>query len=227
MKLFHQAETIQLYRQILAQNRAALLSGGTGDPFLTAPPSEDTRRSLTLVIRPDRETAAKIVSYIQQIRASEPSLYLYPAEDLHITVMDILGGIPGRELPDELEAYIRCIGQSAGQIPPFDICLEGMTASAAAAMVCGYYETELERLRVQLREQLKSRQLPLEERYKTTSCHLTAARVTDRLHHPDRFLEWVESAGGFGEFRAETLELVWHDWYDARKQILACFPLNP
>ena len=59
-----------------------------------------------------------------------------------------------------------------------------MTASDNAIMVKGFYDYELQKFRELLRKKLKERGLDLEERYETISCHITIARVIDRVNKP-------------------------------------------
>ena len=41
------------------------------------------------------------------LQSPETDLYYYPESNFHLTVMDILGGRPNRQIPSELTEYIR------------------------------------------------------------------------------------------------------------------------
>ena len=212
------------YNKILEQNLQKLLSGGTGDPFLTSS-AADTRMSLVLVIRIDPEIADKIDNHLNSIKKIEPSLYYYPRQSFHITVMDILKGESYRKIPQNINQYIQCIKECTQQIHPFYIAFDGMTASDNAAMVKGYYEYELERFRKLLRQSLNEQSLLLEERYETFSSHITTVRIPVKLAKPRAFVEYIKQPVYFGMMKVNSLELVFHDWYDAQKIVLSQFLL--
>lgn len=212
------------YNKILEQNLRKLLSGGTGDPFLPSS-TADTRMALVLVIRIDPEIAANIDNHLNGIRKIEPSLYYYPRQSFHITVIDILKGEAHRKVPQNIERYIQCIKECTQQIKPFYIALDGMTASDNAAMVKGYYEYELERFRKLLRQSLNKQSLLLEERYETISSHITAVRIPVKLQNPQTFVEYIKQPVSFGVMKVNSFELVFHDWYDAQKIVLVQFPI--
>lgn len=75
-------------------------------------------------------------------------MYIYPKEDFHITVLDILRGIQGREIPENIDAYVKCIAECAEKISSFYIDFTGMTTSDNAGLVCGYYEYGLEQYKI-------------------------------------------------------------------------------
>ena len=219
MEIYKKQELDEHYNKIFLQNRQKLLSGGIGDPFLTAPEA-DTRMALALLIRIGPEVSANISRYLEELKKAEPGLYYYPDEDFHITVMDILRGEPGRKIPERIDDYIRCVRSCAAGIRPFQITLDGAAASDNAVMIKGYYEEELERLRVSLRKELAEQGLLLEERYQTFSAHVTAVRIPKRLEHAAEFLSHIETERAFGQMKAEALELVFHNWYDSKKTVL-------
>ena len=132
----------QHYDRILSVNRTKILSGGAGDDYLKNV-RNDNRMSLVVLIRITPEISGKIVSCIEEIRKIEPELYFYPAGDFHITVMDILKGEEGRNIPENVEEYIDCIQKSSAKISPFPIEFKGLTASDNAVMVKGYYQEAL------------------------------------------------------------------------------------
>ncbi len=151
MKIY-QKDVMELhYMRIYERSKEKLLQGGVGDQFLLSP-EKDTRMSLALLIRISAEISEKICAYLNDLRSSEPDLYYYPKEDFHITVMDILSGKPNRMIPDNIDHYIRCIMECADKIEPFYIAFSGMVASENAALVKGYYEYGLEKLRIILRK---------------------------------------------------------------------------
>lgn len=182
--------------------------------------------SVSLIIRLNNVTASRIDNYTSRIRSIEPQLYYYPKSDMHITVLDILKGMPHRKIPQNIDDYIQIINKCVQSSNAFSIEFSGMTASDNAALVCGYYEYELERLRCNIRSGLSENGLTLEERYKTFSAHTTVIRTPKKLLYPNKYIRQIEQAPGFGAMLVSSLELVYHNWYDSKKTSLAQFELK-
>lgn len=217
----------QLYASIGAQGRPALLTGGVPDALL-AHPERDTRRSVALVLRPAQPVREAIEQTLARLRAGHPELYYYPADDLHITVLDLLTGRPGLVCPPELaEGYAQAIRRAAAEVPPIPVRFAGVTASGSALLVKGYPGPQLEALRQRVRAALRAQSLPLEERYETRSCHITAARFPCPIADPAALVRRLDemSALPFGECTMSKLELTYHNWYDSTKTCLAVIPL--
>lgn len=226
MQIYHKEELSNHYKKIYEQNKEKLLQGGTGDAYLITPET-DTRMSIALVIRIDRQVSNEIKKYLEEVRRTEPNLYFYPEEDMHITVLDILRGAPDRKIPENIQEYIRCVEECAKEIRAFHIDFEGVTASDNALLVCGYYEPELEKLRKLIRCSLVNENLLFEERYKTFSAHITVARIPQKLDRPAEFAKLDQGQRKFGTSEITSLELVYHNWYDSVKTTLAKFELSP
>lgn len=208
------------YEKITEDNRDRILAGGTGDGLLWNAPN-DSRMALVVLIRISPAITRKINDRIRELREIEPDMYYYPDADLHITVMDILRGQEGRRIPDELDQYIHCIKECSREIRPFEITFDGLAASDNAVMVRGYYEEELLKFREALRTSLAQHGLPLEERYRTISSHITIARLYERFQNADKLLEYVEKSHKFGTMTVDSMEISFHNWYDTKKQVLS------
>lgn len=225
MELYDRARLEAHYDKIFQDNRQALLAGGVGDPYLRGE-VPDRRMALALVLRVGDEVAERVCALLEGLGQAVPGLYRYPRSDLHVTVLDVLRGEPDRQLPPDLDRYVRCIARCAGEIPPFFLRFQGTTASDGALLIRGCYEAGLEELRQGLRLAFAREGLALEERYQTFSAHITAARLIRPLEQPQAFLPFAQRDTWFGDMRADRLELTFHDWYDAKKQALAEFSLG-
>lgn len=208
------------YDSIWEKNREILLKGGHGDSFLLSSET-DSRMALSLLIRIKGEASNKISEYIQELKSIEPELYYYPPQDFHITVLDILRGEPGRQVPENINDYISCIQKCASQVSPFQIHFKGTTASDNCVLVCGYYEYGLEEIRQSIRKALSDQNLALEERYKTFSSHITVARIPEKIRNPGDFLPHLKKEIDFGIMKVTSLELTFHNWYDSQKNLMA------
>ncbi len=225
MEIYNRQRLETHYCNIYEQNKAKLLQGGVGDVFLVSP-ENDARMSLALLIRIDEGVSGKIYEALEKIKAIEPDLYFYPKKDYHITVIDVLKGIPNRTIPNNIEDYIQCIKECTDAIEPFYIEFCGMTASDNAVLVKGYYEYELEKLRQLLRKNFAKNHLLLEERYETFSSHITVVRIPDKLTNPSQFITCIQTDDNFGTMKVDSIEFVFHNWYDSQKTVLSRFELH-
>ena len=212
------------YDSILATNREKVLAGGIGDPLLKNALT-DSRMSLVVLIRISPDVAERINCCLDDLKGIEPNLYYYPAKDFHITVMDVLKGEEGREIPPNITEYINCIEECSKDISPFRIEFDDLTASDNAILVRGYYDDQLMVFRQKLRDMLKQRGLSLEERYKTISSHVTIARLHSKFQNPERLLDYIEKPRSFGTMTVSNMEISFHNWYDTRKKVLSVVEL--
>ena len=212
------------YNSFLAANREKILAGGIGDALLEKALT-DSRMSLVVLIRISPDVAEKIISCIDDLKRIEPNLYCYPAKDFHITVMDVLRGEEGREIPPNINEYIRCIEECSKDISPFKIKFDGLAASDNAVLVRGYYDDQLMVFRQKLRDMLWQRGLSLEERYKTISSHITIARLHSKFQNPEKLLDYIEKPRSFGTMTVSNMEISFHNWYDTRKEVLSVVEL--
>ena len=212
------------YDSILSNNRKKILKGGTADTLLKKALA-DNRMSLVVLIRISPDVAEKINCCIEDLKEIDPNLYFYPAKDFHITVIDVLKGEEGRKIPQNITEYIRCIEECSKGIAPFKIKFDGLTASDNAVLVRGYYDDQLLEFRQKLRDMLNQRELPLEERYKTISSHVTIARVHSKFQNPEKLLEYIEKPRLFGTMTVSSMEVSFHNWYDTRKEVLSTIEL--
>ena len=100
-----------------------------------------------------------------------------------------------------------------------------MTASDNAVLVRGYYDDQLMVFRQKLRDMLKQSGIPLEERYKTISSHVTIARLRSKYQNPEKLLDYIEISRSFGTMTVSNMEISFHNWYDTRKEVLSVVEL--
>lgn len=217
-----------LYDSIRAKSIDAFLSGGVPDDFLNHPET-DTRMAVALVIRPPETIRQAVCAVLEELHTDFPELYCSPADDLHITVLDILRGRPGLEKPAPalLARYMSYLESAVARLEPFSVQLKGLVFSDGAVMVKGFDDGGLEALRAALRPALRAAGLPLEERYETTSCHITAVRFPEKLRDPAGLLAWLEQYADtdLGSFEVTGAELTYHNWYDSRKECISAIHL--
>ena len=208
------------YDNIFKKNKEKIKNGGVKDELLLNA-QNDKRMSIVLLIRISPDISKNIENCINKIKEIESdSMYFYPSTDFHITVIDILKGEENRNIPENINEYIKCIRDCAKQIKPFEIEFDGLTASDNAILVKGFYDNELQKFRELLRESLIKNNLKLEERYKTISSHITIARNKELLKNPEKIMEFIEKDYYFGKMKVESIELSFHNWYDTKKKVI-------
>ena len=187
------------------------------DPMLNS--DSDDRFGLSLVIRPPIAVKNEIKKFLKELEDIEPNQYYYPNSDIHITVISVISCYSGLKLSDiSLPEYIELIDRSFKNIGDFTIRFEGITASPSCIMIQGFiHDSSLNRVRDELRKNFKTSNLEqsMDERYLIQTAHATVFRFSEKLEQKEQFLEIIEKYRdyNFGMFEADTIELVYNDWY--------------
>ncbi len=213
----------QVYDRLWREGLALFQAGRVRtDPHLLAWDA-DTRRGLTLVIRPDVGVCAQIAALIDAVRAIAPDQYFYHPAELHITVLSLISAVPDFA-PDAalLNTWRDALAEVLRGVEPFPLRLRGVVASQDAVIVCGHDDTgALQALRDALRHQLPpSLRGAMERRYPTVTAHSTIVRFqTQPANLPElvRFLTAVHDRD-FGCSLVEHLEFTFNDWYMSHKR---------
>ncbi|MCP2028932.1 2'-5' RNA ligase [Flavobacterium sp. HSC-32F16] len=213
------------YKQLYTSSAEAILNENYRlDPKINDP--SDSRFGITLLLRPSEKIKEKILLFLKQLKAVEPSQYYYPDSDIHITVMSIISCYEGFSLDKiAIENYIEIIQKSLFNLDKVKIDFRGVTASNSAIMIQGFPSDEtLNNLRNNLRENFKNSTLEqsIDSRYSISTAHSTVMRFREKLQNPQKLIEVVEQFRdyNFGEFNAEKLELVFNDWYQREKNTI-------
>lgn len=83
-----------VYARLWADAQAQFATGTVKtDPYLDRRES-DTRRGLTLVLRPDGEAKARITAALDELGDLAPGQYRYHPDELHITVLSVISAAP-------------------------------------------------------------------------------------------------------------------------------------
>ncbi len=212
-----------LYKNIAARGACSIQEGGKIDQFL-AHPEQDNRMGVSLVFRIPDFVKISILKKMKDIEQCAPELYYYPPTDFHVTVLDLQRAKPGLVCSSELaRRYTEAIRHAAKGIRPFEVRFCGMVASDSAVLVKGYYDPAFEVLRQKLRTILRESDLPLDERYETFSCHVTIVRFPCKIESPFAFSDVISNLANsdFGKFTVDSVQLVYHNWYDSHKEILS------
>lgn len=221
-------ELDNLYHEINQRGLAAIVTGNEVVDSHLHSIQADTRRGLTLLGHLPAHICRNISFVLQELKQVDPYQYYYPANDMHVTVMDLLACQPQFKLKQSEFAHYRdAVAKVVETIPPIHWQMQGLMVSPGAVMVKGYYGSGLEALRQKLRQTLPEGGLKLAERYPTFSGHVTVARFSNQLLARRDFLNVIrrDYQLGFGKFTMHSLDLVVHDWYNQRIELVANLPL--
>ena len=186
---------------------------------------QDSRRGLTLLLRPNQALKNAFGIFIEAVAAVEPGHYFYPASDLHITILPIISCIPKLALEQlDINKYGEVIEGAMDGTGKIGIRFEGIFASPSCLMVCGYMMDEnLEKLRKNLRSAFSgvTLQQSLDRRYKLVTAHSTVVRFSQPVKHPDKILSLLNTFRDhhFGEAQFSQVEFVFNDWYQRERHV--------
>jgi 2'-5' RNA ligase len=192
------------------------------DPVLAAG-MPDRRRGLTLVARPSAPVRRAVAAFLDELREVEPDQHYYAPSRLHVTVLSLFTATVDHEpLLARTAGYVSAADAAMRDAAPIRIEFEGVTATAGAVLVQGFFEDgALNALRDSVRRQLRVRGLAqgVDGRYRLETAHVTVARFRARLRDGERLAEAIERARHrpFGATTVRSVSLVETDWYMSRQ----------
>ncbi|EON74977.1 hypothetical protein ADIS_4466 [Lunatimonas lonarensis] len=218
------------------QARNQVLEEGFGFDRLIDDPG-DSRRGLTLLLRPGQELAESFGRFTDAVKQVVPGHHLYGPLDFHVTVIPIISCYSGFSLEGvSIGEYLPLIDASIQGIGRISIRFRGVFMSPSCLMIKGYPEDgELEKLRESLRRSFAGSSLEqsLDKRYKLVTAHSTVVRFKHAVENQEAVLEVLDRFSGyeFGVQAFHEVEFVFNDWYQRAGlvKLLASFPLlaNP
>lgn len=218
-----------LYDSIASAGAERIAAGMAEIDGFLATGVPDGRRGLSLLFRP----YAILPSYDplrEAAKAAVPGQYLYPAEDLHVTIFDFVSAREGFRAGRTLEeSCIALCDTVISRTKTFTIEFRGVAFCAAAGLLCGYDRGRLTSLRARIRKLLPRHGIPNTERYPSRSAHATFLRFASLPPDPESLLAFARAhkASPMGEGIVDSLDLVEHDWYNrnSRIRLVATFRL--
>lgn len=223
-----------IYERMWHESAAKLRKGQDEVDRLIDDPS-DSRRGLSLIIRPQPAVLESMASFIDRAKEIDNHQYFYSPPEIHTTVMSIVTCARGFELGQvRVSDYVELITECIEEIDDFNIRYSGVTASANCVMAQGFVScTNLERLRATLRIRFAASglQSSIDQRYPIETAHSTLVRFRKRLEEPDNFVSLLEEYRciEFGRSKVTKLDLVFNDWYHRNQlvKLLHSFELRP
>jgi 2'-5' RNA ligase len=196
--------------------------------------SEDNRRGITLVVRPDEKRKKTIRHFLEELKSIEPNQYYYPDSDFHITILSIISCYDRFNLEKiNIEKYVGTIENALKEFCAFDVCFKGITASPSCIMLQGFADWEMINL---LRESIRNSfhnsglEISIDKRYVIKAMHSTVMRFAEAITRKDEFLKVLEKYRDyeFGKCTINEIEFVYNDWYvcDKNTKVLRGFLLK-
>lgn len=220
---------VDLYGGIHSRGVVAIQNGQEQiDQALNQSP-KDTRLGLTLQVGLNLELTREIEMIGKAIAKIAPGQYFYPAMDFHVTILDLIAA--NRDFTrDEaqIRQFITIIDRAIRNLSPFMMVFKGLIVSNGAILIKGYYTWELWQLRGTIRQLARDEGVKMKERYQSLSAHVTIARFKSHLQNRTKLMEVIEGYRDWelGSLRVDHLDLVIHDWYNRKKEILHRFILK-
>jgi nucleoside phosphorylase/tetratricopeptide (TPR) repeat protein len=224
----------KLYRDIAIKGEECLRKGTVDPSEHLINLAQDSRRGLTIVIRPSLRVAKNLESVVNRLTNSCTSLFGYDATRFHITLLSLKTAVENfhaEQFP--LDTYETTIEQAVKAFPAPTIQFIGVCPTPNSIVATGFPSNEsLELIRDELRRLLKLRGLDhgVDERYAIRGAHLVLARFLrkeadfSRLSVALRELTEIP----LGEMVADQCHLVVNDFYFSKDKIriLRSFPLS-
>jgi len=226
--------TMEIYEKMWQEASAAFQRGEVQVDLHLLDKSGDSRRGVTLVLRPSEVVRGRVVEYLEELKAVCPGQYFYQPEELHVTVISVVSMTERwREEFKPLDEYRRLIAGALTVQRKFQIRFRGITASPSTVAIQGFPEGDsLGRIREELRSAFRRADFEggLDRRYKIVAAHMSALRFSQPEIDWERLLPLL-SAGrniDFGVSEVECLQLIQGDWYASAGtvQVLDEYPLT-
>jgi 2'-5' RNA ligase len=220
----------QAYRLKGAQ--ALLDNGAEPDPLLIQELSAsgaDQRYGVNLIVRPSPRVVTYIHAVQERLRAHEPEQYFYPADDLHLTLIELCSSRPQFEverlaaavaqaLPEMVHTALRAL--LVGPLLGYD--------QRACALNFLPADDALQTLRGYLVNQLTTHGITIAPRYTPQSAHVTLMRYLRPLQTD--LMSWLEilthaAPRAILEWPLDAIWLTWGaTWYGMQDRTQMCGP---
>jgi 2'-5' RNA ligase len=218
-----------LYSNIHAEGVKALRDGKENIDYYLRRMEQDSRRGLALLVNLSGHISNNFGFLVKEMKAIEPKQYYYPETDLHMTVLDLISASANCHIDEDLKnKAMQIINFAILDSKPFEIEFRGIVLSNGAILIKGYYSEGLSELRDNIRRLAPQYDFELKERYQSISAHVTIGRFASKLENPEIFIRKIEAYRDYpiGVIQVNQLELVIHDWYNSRKNVLQKFFLK-
>jgi len=200
------------------------------DPYLDKI-EQDSRRSLTSIVRVSIGLKPKIQSVIEKLKRVAPNQYYYPPESLHLTIQNIKATAdPPTWTSEEALRVKEVFANVLDNYRSFIMELKGLNIFSRAIFVQGFCDEILFKLRNNLDRELKEINIYPERKYKyklnfgwVNIARFRNSNVHDLLNEIEKLRNY-----NFGTMKINKIELVETDRYflKPKTKIIATFELK-
>ncbi len=227
-------EAQQIYNQLYHSSKHLVRAGEIDIDQNLSDQKNDHRRGLSIILRPDRNTANQMEKFQDEMQKLDSRQYYQPKTDLHITLLSIITAYDGFKSEQiDIDHYSNIISDALKNQKKFSISLQGVTCSTGAVMIQGFDESgNLQAMRENIQQAFKNFKIKdsLDSRYPLKTAHFTVARFMQPLTNPQSYYEIIEKYRDhyFGSFEIAEFDFVYHDWYQSidKLQILKKLKLH-
>lgn len=186
--------------------------------------SRDLRRGITALSYLNEnslKTTEKICAFTEEIKEIEPSLYVQPVNEIHLTILSIISCVDGFTLSSiDENRYMEVFQESMRTAEPITIQFKGISASPSCIVIQGYSDKDrLNELRDSLRNNFRDAGLhyTFDTRYKLTTAHSTVVRFSNEINNCPQLLKFCQEnrERDFGRVELSSFDLVYNDWYQS------------
>ncbi|MGL6312578.1 2'-5' RNA ligase family protein [Vibrio sp. WXL103] len=218
------------YHKIEEMHAGKLISGNIQiDPYLI-PGRIDERLGLSLIFSIGSQFSS-YSSLLSNYEEFKDCLYMYPKEDLHITLFDVFPAVSDFSISEsQLEKYKNVFEELFSDIAPFQVSLNGILFTDMAGFVKGFDCMKLYSIRQKIRQKLKLMNLAYQERYESKIAHITFCRFNNELYNSLALKKVNDNLREtyLNTLNINSVSLVVHDCYNLKRKtnIIANIPLG-
>jgi len=184
-------------------------------------PGSDKRMGVNFIARPSPTLLKNIAAIQNKLRQVEPDQYFYPAEDLHMTVVEVCSSQTQEEASRISSIILNNMSQITDGLPFARVESPQLKFYPNAGVI--NFETlspSLENLRKQLRDRLAQAGVPVLPRYISNTAHVTFMRyLSAPKTQPETWDKTAENSGLAGW----TMDAIWLSvgatWYGKNNRI--------
>lgn len=188
----------------------------------------DTRRGINLLIRPSEEVTKEIQNKIVEIKNIDPNLYLYSSDCLHFSLFCFVHQTKDFIYKTEQKKlYIELSKEILSNVKKFKISCNGLMLTDKGVLVKGFPDATMNEIRNKIRKILDEKNINHTEIYKDDICHLSLVRFKNKIENRKKLVEFINNNYNydFGFFDVTEIELLYHDWYDTKRDVFEKFKL--
>jgi len=208
----------EIYDQMWNQASVEFRGGEiTTDPLIEN--SKDTRRGISLVLRPDSSALDGLSGIQERLRPIAKHQYFPSLKTLHVTLLSIISCEDHFQI-DDIDAlhYADVIENALARIPSFDLTFRGLCASPSCVIAQGFVDPQLiAEARSAVQEGLNRAGLrhTIGKRYPPKTAHCTVLRFKSAQISTEALLHAIDTLRDtpIGSCHVRETIFEFNDWY--------------